>query len=270
MYGIFRCTQYESLCVKKKVFYEQPLNDRVRNLLRLEFLFDGITYRLKGPSVWESREVIGNLIEILDFLARVDLKNDLINDLGHHYQALQRWQHLPKADIERMNHLLNRTHNILIALEQMDSLAVENLTQHPLLSAVRQRHGIPGGASGSDVPVYQFWLQKNPKQRQNEVSDWLMRLEPLRNGMELDLFMIRNNVVNSQETATKGFFQSKLDAQADYQLIRVGLPAEPVFYPEINGGKQRFTIRFFEQAQSDERPVATEQDVNFELCCCMI
>jgi cell division protein ZapD len=256
--------------VKKKVFYEQPLNDRVRNLLRLEFLFEGITYRLKGPSVWESRDVVGNLIEVLDFLTRVDLKNDLISDLEHHYQALQRWQQLPKADIERMNHLLNRTHNILTALAQMDSPAVENLIQHPLLSAVRQRHGIPGGASGSDVPVYHFWLQKTPKQRQGEVNDWLMLLEPLRDGVELDLFMIRNNVINSQETASKGFFQSKLDAQADYQLIRVGLPAEPIFYPEINGGKHRFTIRFFEQAQRNDRPFATEQDVNFELCCCMI
>lgn len=256
--------------MKKKVFYEQPLNERVRNLLRLEFLFEGISYRLKGPSVWESRDVIGNLIEILEFLTRVDLKNDLLNDLGHHYQALQRWQHLPKADIERMNQLLNRTHSILAALEQLDAAVGENLLQHPLLSAVRQRQGIPGGASPSDVPLYHFWLQKNPKYRQNEASDWLMQLEALRNGVELDLFMIRNNVVASSETASKGFFQSKLDAQADYQLIRVGLAAEQPFYPEINGGKQRFTIRFFEQLQSDERPFATEQEINFELCCCMI
>jgi cell division protein ZapD len=120
------------------------------------------------------------------------------------------------------------------------------------------------------VPLYHFWLQKNPKYRQNELSDWLMQLDALRNGVELDLFMIRNNVVTSLESASKGFFQSKLDAQADYQLIRVGLAAEQPFYPEINGGKQRFTIRFFEQPQSDARPVATEQDINFELCCCMI
>ncbi|MEZ5671455.1 MAG: cell division protein ZapD [Thiotrichaceae bacterium] len=100
-------------------------------MLRLEFLFEGIAYRLKGPSVWESRDVVGNLIERL--LTRVDLKTDLINDLGHHYQACKSVpsaNNFLGADIERMNHLLNKTHNILVALEQMDAPA-EGLIQHP-------------------------------------------------------------------------------------------------------------------------------------------
>ena len=60
--------------VKRKIVYEQPLNDRMRHLLRMELLFAGMMYRLKGPAEWDSRAVIDSIIDILDLNARVELK----------------------------------------------------------------------------------------------------------------------------------------------------------------------------------------------------
>jgi cell division protein ZapD len=49
----------------------------------------------------------------------------------------------------------------------------------------------------------------------------------------------------------------------------VNLPIDHACYPEINGGKHRFTIRFFEHPVPAERPLQTNHDVAFELACCM-
>jgi cell division protein ZapD len=256
--------------VKKRTLYEQPLNERIRNFLRLEHLFAGVMYHLKGPAEWDSRAVIDSLIEILDFIGRIDFKAELIKDLEHHAQILERWQRTPNVDNERIGNLLGKIKSILEKFAEGNAPLGTTLTQHQLLNVIRQRNTIAGGTCRCDLPNYHHWLHRNPKQRQHDLNEWLMPLEPLREAVDLNLYLIRNNTTTSLETAVTGFFQSKLDVNATYQLIQVALPIESPYYPEINGGKQRFTIRFFEQSHVEERPLQTEQDVNFELCCCMI
>ncbi len=255
--------------VKKKNVYEHPLNERIRNLLRLEYLFAGMMYRIKGPAEWDSRAVIDNIIEILDFIARIDFKAELIKDLEHHAQILERWQRTPNVNTERLVGLIDKTKELVERLDNIEGQIEENLSQNQLINLIRQRRTISGGTCRSDLPGYYYWLQRNPKQRQNKLSEWLAPLMPLRDAIDLNLYLIRNNAVTSQETALCGFFKSKLGAQTNYQIIQVWMPIEHPCYPEIKGGKQHITIRFFEQADVEERDRKTEQDVNFELCCCM-
>jgi cell division protein ZapD len=144
------------------------------------------------------------------------------------------------------------------------------MTKPYLINLVRQKLTVTGGTSRCDLPGYYHWLQRNPKMRQAELTEWLTPLEPLRKAVELNLYLIRNNANVSQETAVTGVFQSKLEAQGNYQMIQVGLPPEHPCFPEISGGKQRFTIRFWKIPATDIRPVPAEQDVNFELSCCML
>lgn len=258
--------------MKKKIVYEQPLNERIRNLLRLEHLFEGVTYRLKGPASWDSREVLTHLTEVVELMGRTDFRGELIRDLEHYSQILERWYRTPGVDEQVINRLKESAGNLLNQLRAQTNQKelTTPLADHYLINLLKQRSAIVGGTSGCDLPFYHCWLQKNPKQRQNEINDWLAPLMPLRDAVEFDLYMIRNNATISQEIANEGFYQSKLDSHVDYQLIRVMLPTDNVYYPEISGGKQRFTIRFFEQEQAENRPVQATQDIQFELCCCMI
>lgn len=254
--------------MKKKAIYEQPMNEHVRILLRLEHLFEGITYHLKGAAVPDSRATISLLIEMLDCLSRTDQKAELVKRLSQYIQGLEKWQNTPDVDAERVTQFIAKIVRVLDNLEAFNGQ--ERFTQHQLLNAIRQRINIPGGTCHADLPLYHHWLQKNPKQRQNELGEWLMALEPLRDAVNLELYMLRNNTVSSQETAINGFYQSALEDTLDYQIIQVCLPLEHFCYPEISGGKHRLTIRFFEQ-QPDflERPLQAQQDVSFELRHCL-
>jgi len=254
--------------VKKKVIYEQPLNERMRNLMRIEHLFANTMYYLKAPSPWDSRTVISCLIEVLDFISRIDFKADLIKDLEFHVQSLERWQNMPDVDKERLSTLLVETQNLLERLGESDDKILQDLSHHQLINAVRQRNSIPGGTCCFDLPNYHHWLQRNPKQRQEDLVAWLAPLESIKNAVELDLYMIRNNAITSQEIAVSGFFQTKLDTESDYQIIQIGLAMDHPCYPEISGSKHRFTVRFFEQEDVSERAEQTEQDVSFSLSCC--
>jgi cell division protein ZapD len=255
--------------VKKKILYEHPLNERMRTLLRLEYLFDSIMYHLKGPAEWESRAVIERIIEGLELITRIDIKS-LYKDLEYHTQTLERWQRTPEVDTQRLSQLLNQIQHLKTELENTEGQLNEYLTQHQLFNLVRQRMTIAGGSYRCDLPGYHYWLQKSPKQRQSQINEWLAPLQPLRDAVELDLYLIRNNASVSQEIASNGFFQSKLEANLSYLIIQVYMPQEHFCYPEISGGKQRFTIRFFEQPLPQEQPRQTEQDVSFELRCCVV
>jgi cell division protein ZapD len=256
--------------VKKRIFYEQPLNERVRSLLRLEHLFEGITYCLKGASLWDNRAVIDYLLEIIDLISRIDFKTELMKDLDRYAQELTRWQRQANVDTERITQLLDQVKNLQENFRINEIPIGESLSQHYLINLIRQRGAIPGGTCRFDLPAYHFWLQKSPKQRQTELNEWLTPLEPLRSALELDLYLLRNNATVSQETASGGLFQSTLDATTDCQLLRVGLPIDHPCYPEMSGSKHRISVRFFEQGNARERPLQTEQEVSFELYCCRI
>ncbi|MDM8569790.1 hypothetical protein QUF50_09845, partial [Thiotrichales bacterium HSG1] len=54
------------------------------------------------------------------------------------------------------------------------------------------------------------------------------------------------------------------------ETVQIVMLPEHQCYPHINSGKQRFTIRFFECPQVNQSPVQSQQDINFELRCCMM
>jgi cell division protein ZapD len=258
----------EQLLVKQKVIYEQPLNERMRIWLRLEYLFEEMLYRVRGPSVWDSRAALAALVDILEFTARNDCKPDLIKDLERHAQDLNRWKQSPKVDEQRLNNLLNKINNLIEQLGTPEQRLSRLFDEHYLIASVRQRSNIPGGTSRIDVPAYHHWLQNSPKQRLQDLSEWINYLTPLREGIDLNLYLIRQNAIPTHEVAQGGFFQTKLDSKNEVQLVRVSLSGDHPCYPEMSGGKHRFTLRFFEHAHPQERPRATEQDVHFELACC--
>ena len=262
-------TEPRHVAMKKHIVYEHPLSERMRSWLRMEHLFCHVNYRIKSVSPWDSRAAIDGLLEILDFLARNDLKPDLLKELERQARELERLQSSNDVDQGRLSELLTQIEQSHTALMRQESQLVRHLNEHPLLSSVRQRNNIPGGTCRFDLPAYYFWLQRPPQHRQNELNEWLYALQPLHTAIELCLYLVRNNAAASHEVADAGFFQAKLDAEVNYQLLRVSLPGDYPYFPEISGGKHRFSIRFFEY-DTQLKAEQTEENVPFDLCCCSV
>lgn len=264
----FEHLSLENVGVKNKIVYEQPLNERTRSWLRLEYLFNCVDYRLKTPSDWDSRSAVEGILAILEFVQRNDIKAELIKDLEYQLKLLSKWQEIPHVNNEKLDVLLEKLDYFLNALKSLEGQFGFHLQEHYLFNSVRQRLSIPGGTCRFDLPAYYHWSQKNPKNRHNDLLEWLAAFFPLREANELNLYLLRQNALPSHEVAVAGLFQSKLSASAKFQIIRVTLPHDISCYPEISGGKHRITLRFFEHQQLHEKPTQTSQDVSFELCCC--
>lgn len=251
------------------IFYEQPLNERMRSFLRLEHLFKHASYTLRGYSIWDSRATLTNITAILDVLSRNDLKTELLKELERQEKTLAALSDLPGVDKVQLNNVLKQ-----IKASQKNILALngqlgQNIREHELLSNLRQRSSVLGGTCDFDIPLLHNWLQQAPEKRIEKLEEWMGKLEVISQPINLILDIIRESSYADDMHADKGFYQQSIESNAPVQLIRVGIDNSIECFPEISGGKQRFSIRFM-QPKDAERPVQSQEDIPFLLVCCAL
>ena len=256
--------------MQQKITYEQPLNERIRTLLRLEFLFLQAQHSLAKNSVWDHRATLLSILDILSVCSRTDLKTEVLKELERHAAGLALLETVPGVDLAELRLILDQLDNLIDRFHSISGQPGQGLRQNEFLNSIKQRSAIPGGLCDFDLPAYHFWLQQSAEQRSNDLWQWLGTLETLRLSVELILRLVRECAAPTHEVAIGGFSQKSLEADnPSCQLVRVFLPANSRHYAEISGGKQRFTVRFM-QPVTGGRAVQAAEDIKFDLTCCII
>ncbi len=252
------------------VAYEQPLTERIRTCLRLEHLFQGIETGIQSGGEWNARDALQRMLEVCDFLVRTDVKAELIKELERNVSVLNALRDNPGVNPGALDDVLESIVRILEQLKQPSYQPGARLRNDELASQVRQRISIPGGTCNFDVPALHFWLSNDGSTRNAHLNAWMQDLRIVESATRTILNLIRESSSPRMVTAPAGFYQQQLDANAQCQIVRVVLPAEARLFPEISGGKHRFTVRFYGQRDTATRPVQVTEDVRFELQCCGI
>lgn len=251
------------------ISYEQPLNERIRTFMRLEFLFQQASHGLQHQSPWDTRSSLTNLIEILNVFGRTDLKTEVIKELERLTAILSRLETNPGVDNTKLNAIMDKIDLLVDRLHTFQGQVGQELKDNEFLTAIKQRSSIPGGTCDFDLPMYHFWLKHSAEERVTQMKTWLSAFDTFRAAIDLILKLIRESSTTSRVTASAGFFQQSLDTSTPYQLIRVSVPVELPCFAEISGGKHRFTVRFMEM-NAFERPFQTSRDIDFLLNCCAL
>ena len=93
----------EALTENAPVVYEQPLNERMRTFLRLEFLYGQASYHGEGTNPWSTRAAVTSLLEILAITTRSDSRSDVLKELERHVNVLRDFQSKSGVDPARLN-----------------------------------------------------------------------------------------------------------------------------------------------------------------------
>lgn len=250
------------------VVYEQPLNERMRTCLRLEHLFDGIAAGIEGDGEWDARHALGRLLDLTDLLVRSDLKAEAIKELERQLNLFIALGRNPGVDPRALERTVESIGTVLAALKAPDCQPGATLRADELAAQVRQRSAIPGGLLSCDVPALHHWLNGERSSRRAQFALWLEDLSIIEHATRLILGLVRESRRCRQVIAPGGFYQQQLDPASTCQLIRVVVPWTATVYPEISAGKHRFSVRFFSQPSTAQRPLQASGDVEFELQCC--
>lgn len=254
----------------KIIYYEQPLNERVRLLLRLEFLFRQANHAATGHSVWDSRMALQGLFDILFLTGRSELKNELLKEMERQAANLSRLRQISGVDTETLDGILIEISAVIRRIHNVDTQKLDAIRQRDFLGAIRNRSHVPGGTCRFDLPGFHHWLQQDSMVRNRHLQEWLVPFAPLQEAVELALRLIRESTTPRSEVAIQGFFQQALGNNVPNQLIRVLLPPDGATFPEISGGRHRFTVRFLEQSDPNQRAIQSTADIPFQLACCAI
>ncbi len=250
------------------ICYEHPLNERIRTLLRLEDLFDKVTFFANKDDAAEHHSALVTLFEILDVASRADMKSDLLQELERQKQALESLRKNPDVSEEALDQVLN---NIQVASHGMLSMTGkvgEHLRENEWLMGIKQRVGIPGGACEFDLPSYHYWLHLDPSLRRENLNEWITPLLPIHDGFSIILRLLRNSGKILQHIAHRGMFQQMGQGCAAHMLCLKVNERLPCF-PEISANKYALTIRFVTSG-SGKKTKVYENDVEFELTFCTL
>jgi cell division protein ZapD len=248
--------------------YEQPINERMRTFMRLEFLYQQMLYNTEQEADWATRAATSSLLEIMAILTRGDVRSDVLKELDHQIDGLRRFQSQPEVDLRRLETLVA---NLAASRDELDAAGtqfLQPLKDCEFLSSIKHRSAIPGGTCEFDLPEYSHWLRQPFIRRQQDVQDWLGSIRPVCDAVIELLWLIRESAQPIDKVAINGMYQHRMQRDTSYRLLRVSLPDDSQLYPEISGSQHRFTVRFLEWSTIASRAVQTGHDVEFRISIC--
>ena len=250
------------------VVYEQPLGERMRTLLRLEYLYQQLLFNIEKQSSWATRAAMGSLLDIIAILSRGDLRSDIVKELERQLYVFDRYQNKPNVDEGRLDDVM---HNLQALRTKLNILGPQYLTvlrESEFLNAVKHRSSIPGGTCEFDLPDYSFWLRKPYEQRFDDMQEWTRNVRPLCDAVGQLMWLLRSSGQTVAEVAINGVFQHTLGRDMSAGILRVALEADTPCFPEISGSQHRFTVRFMDWSNVEERAKQTTENVPFTLTIC--
>jgi cell division protein ZapD len=251
------------------IAFEHPLNERIRFLLRLEFLFAQYQHQSADTSWWGLRASLHTLLDILTVMGRSDLRTELLKEIIEQRGTLTRLSKRPNVNLARLNEVLQDLAEAGAELQGMSSShPAMVLRENEYLFSILNRSSIPGGACGFDLPAYHRWLSRPAAETQPDLQGWFASLRPLQRAIGLYLRLLRESAQPDEHIAEGGIFLHV--PQGPNQLVRVLVPAAADVYPEISAGKHRVSIRFMRLGNVNTRNLQADSNIAFRLQCCLL
>jgi cell division protein ZapD len=248
--------------------YEQPVSERMRTFMRLEFLYQQMLYNSELESSWATRATISGLLEVMAILSRGDVRSEVHKELDHQLDVLQRYQSQPGVDARRLDTLVRNLIESRADIDGIGTQYLQPLKDSDFLNSIKNRSAIPGGTCEFDLPEFSHWLRQPFARRQEDLGRWIESIRPLCDAVIEVLWLIRESAQPVDKLAINGMYQHSMQKDSNCRLLRINLADGSTLYPEISGSQHRFTVRFLEWSTIDSRAVQTGHDVPFQLSIC--
>ena len=177
----------------KPVVYEQPLGERLRTLLRLEYLYQQLLFSMEKHSPWATRTAMASLLDIVAILSRGDMRKEVIKELERQIYIFDRFQNAPIVDEGRLEDVMQALQALRNKLNFIGPQYLTSLKESEFLNAVKHRSSIPGGTCEFDLPDYSFWLRKPYDRRLADMHEWTENIRPLCEAAGQLLWLLRNS-----------------------------------------------------------------------------
>ncbi|MDG2106863.1 MAG: cell division protein ZapD [Gammaproteobacteria bacterium] len=253
-----------SLSDNQVSLYEEPVQEKIRKFIKIEFLLNKIYYFKSKDNKSENYIALLALCELYEILSRSDIKSELIREIETQNSYFEKIKEIPQADSSKLNSVLEKQNLLLKSIYNIESNYLDYLEHDILFKTILKNCFTQLQPASID-----FWLSRDILIRETQIDLWLEPLIFIKRSIDFILEVIRKSGRFEDRMAEKGFFIEKLDIKRNILLIRVTLTSDLYYYPQISVGKQRLTIMFMTKDDKNNL-VPYQEDLNFILTTCSL
>tara|TARA_Y100000996_G_scaffold303774_1_gene241057 strand:+ start:306 stop:1079 length:774 start_codon:yes stop_codon:yes gene_type:complete len=255
-----------SLSDNQVTIYEEPVQEKVRKFLKIEYLFDRIFYFKNKEDRKDNYNALLALAQLYEILSRSDIKSELIREIETHNTYFIKIKKVAEAqaDLSKLNSVLEKQDLLLKLIYNVESNYLDYLDDDVLCKTI-----IKNCFTTLQPASIEFWLTRDIVLRETQIDLWLEPLLFIKKSVDFILEIIRKSATFNDKLAEKGFFIEKLDPKKNILLVRVTLTSDLYYYPQISVGKQRLNIMFMSKDDKNNL-VRYKEDVPFILTTCVL
>ena len=223
---------------------------------------------MERESHWASRRAVDNLLDIAAILGRGDMRSDMLKEVERQVSIFERFQSSPGVDEKRINGILKNLRGLHKGLISIGPQYLNPVRESEFLNSIKHRSAIPGGTFEFDLPAFSHWLRQPYDRRKADMHNWISNILPLCDSVSELLWLFRNTGEPKEQVAVNGVFHYVIDRRIMAGFLRIRLPADTDCFPEISGGRHRFSIRFKNWPDASDLSRQMTEDVKFDLTIC--
>ncbi|AKP72497.1 Z ring-associated protein D [Piscirickettsia salmonis] len=248
------------------IFYDHPLTERIRIILRAHYLLHQSKQCLHREDSWGSFYTLQTLAELLLLLERHDVRLELQKEYDRINTQLYRLKGREEVNESALTYMLDQLSHQLNQLSKHKDKFGYSLQHHYLLQGLKHKQQARI-CNSFELPILHQWLYQSYSQREYDLQQWLGELEPLDQNINFLMQLFRDCCHTEIISLKQGHHQRTLEPQRYYPLIRLGIPAHHIAFPEISANRHCINIRLLVSSQG-EKPLALKQtvDVFFMQC----
>ena len=255
-----------SLSDNQVSLYEEPVQEKIRKFIKIEFLLNKIYYFKGKENRNDNYIALLSLCELYEILLRSDIKSELIREIENHNSYFLKIKDIPEtgADKDKLNSVLEKQNMILQLIHGVEANYLDYLEHDILFKTI-----LKNCFTQLQPSSVEFWLSRDILNRETQIDLWLEPLQFIKRAIDFILEVIRKSGKFEDRMAEKGFFIEKLNRKKNILLIRVTLTSDLYYYPQLSVGKQRLTIMFMSKDDKNNL-VPYQEDVSFILTTCSL
>lgn len=236
------CSNDKADSSKNSITYEFPINEHVRFFLRLEQLFTQFEQLLSGKAALDSASAINCLLDILSILQATSLRLEIAKELENQI-ALNRIYNA-SVEVENIQTVRDLLNAITTKTNVVEEIKNDIMLDADLLQSIARCRSIPGGAYGSYLPKYHYWLMQEDSTCLSDLKCWNNLFTANRLAIHLMLKIISSRTDISHHIAVDGFFKMSFDQKKPPQLLKVSVDSALPYFASISASKHRCNIQF--------------------------
>ena len=245
------------------IIYEQPITENVRNFLKCEYLDEKFNCAVKQHDMWSIKSSISTLIEMSDFVFRINIKVELLKDLEKNLHLLEILKKNKSIDLGDYDKFYTEIQKNIGKLNNTNGSPSKFITDNDFLMQIKSKLHIPAGDNFFDMPSYLNFLSSNKTFILENINNWYSPFKPIFISSILLLDFKRTISKFEYFSSDNSYFEMKLDKSEKTDLVRIKLEKNKNIYPDISVNPKNVNIMFKTSYGAYRHSKPIEENLNF-------